>query len=290
MAASIPVIPESWTSAPVEGEEMDSLALWPSGERNWVVATAKQGERLFVFDADSGTRIGTSGGPGGGPGQFRRPNGVAVAGDLLFVVERDGHRVQVLRLPDFTPLGDFGGGELQVPYGIWVDSSTPGTLTAYVTDSFMADFAARTLPPRERLTERVKRYQVSVDASGHLQSRYPGAFGDTGEDGALRMVESIAGDPAHGRLLIAEEDRRVGSTLREYSLDGRYPGRDLTAFEEDAEGVVLWPCGANGGYWIAVDQGRPDPLPRLRPHHAGPGRQLHRRTDSVDRRGSPARP
>ena len=251
----VPVVRESWSSLPIEGEEIDSLALWPSGDdRAWLVVSAKQGERLLVFDADSGIRIGASGGPGNGPGQFRRPNGVAVAGDLLFVVERDGHRVQVLHLPEFTPLGDFGGDELQVPYGIWVDDSTPGALTAYVTDSFMADFATRTLPPRERLAERVKRYQVSVDASGRLQSRYLGAFGDTGDEGALRMVESIAGDPAHGRLLIAEEDKRVGSTLREYSIDGRYLGRSLPPFEDDAEGVVLWPCGASGGYWIAVDQ------------------------------------
>lgn len=255
---AIPVVPESWTSLPVEGEEIDSLALWSSGnDHAWLIATAKRGQRLLVFDADSGVRIGASGGPGDGPGQFRRPNGVAVAGDLLFVVERDGHRVQVLHLPDFAVLGDFGGNELQVPYGIWVETSAPGTLTAYVTDSFMADFAAGKLPPRERLAERVKRYQVSIDPSGHLQSRYLGAFGDTGDAGALRMVESIAGDPAHGRLLIAEEDKRVGSTLREYSIDGRYLGRNLPPFEDDAEGVVLWPCGTDSGYWIAVDQVEP---------------------------------
>jgi 3-phytase len=254
-STSIAVVRESWTSIPVEGEEIDSLALWPSGGGHaWLVASAKLGQRLLVFDADSGVRIGASGGPGDGPGQFRRPNGVAVAGDLLFVVEREGRRVQVLHLPDFAALGDFGGNELQVPYGIWVDTSTPDTLTAYVTDSFMADFATRKLPPRERLAERVKRYEISVDPAGHLRSRYLGAFGDTGDAGALRMVESIAGDPVHGRLLVADEDRRVGSTLREYSIDGRYLGRSLPPFEDDAEGMVLWPCGADGGYWIAVDQ------------------------------------
>ncbi len=72
------------------------------------------------------------------------------------------------------------------------------------------------------------------------------------------MVESIAGDPAHDRLLIADEDRRVGSTLREYDLSGqRYLGRSLPVFKGDAEGVALWACTADGGYWIAVDQVRP---------------------------------
>lgn len=256
--AAVRTVPEAWISAPSEGEEMDSLAVWrPPGRHPWVIASAKQGERLLLFDADSGMRIGASGGPGDRPGQFRRPNGVAVAGDRLFVVERDGRRVQVLHLPDFTVLGQFGHDELQLPYGIWLETSPEGTLTAYVTDSFMDDFAAARLPPRERLAERVKRYRIDFDGSGAMHASYLGAFGDTGDAGALRMVESIAGDPAHDRLLIAEEDRRVGSTLREYSLQGRFLGRSLPGFAADAEGVVLWDCGDGQGYWIAVDQVEP---------------------------------
>ncbi len=252
------VVPETWISAPMAGEELDSLAAWTAADgRPWLVATAKRSERLVLFDGDSGVRIGSSGGPGAGPGQYRRPNGVAVSGDLLFVVERDGRRVQVLHLPDFAVVGEFGAGELQLPYGIWLDTSTEGAVTAYVTDSFMADFDTATLPPRERLAERVKRYQVAVDADGRLQAHYLGAFGDTGDAGALRMVESLAGDPVHGRLLVADEDKRVGSTLREYSLGGQFLGRSLPPFENDAEGVVLWSCGADAGYWIAADQTDP---------------------------------
>ena len=71
------------------------------------------------------------------------------------------------------------------------------------------------------------------------------------------MVESIAGDAAHDRLLIAEEDRRVGSTLRDYTLDGLYRSHSLPVFDADAEGVALWACDADAGYWIAVDQLRP---------------------------------
>ena len=256
--ATVPVVPETWISAPADGEELDSLAVWtPADGRPWLVATAKQGERLLLFDADSGVRTGNSGGPGDGPGQYRRPNGVAVSGNLLFVVERDGRRVQVLRLPGFDAIGQFGAGELQLPYGIWLAPADDGAVTAYVTDSFMADFRTAQLPPRERLAERVKRYRVSVDAVGALQADYLGSFGDTGDAGALRMVESIAGDPAHGRLLVADEDRRVGSTLREYSLDGRFLGRSLPVFDSDAEGVVLWSCGDDAGYWIAADQTDP---------------------------------
>ena len=251
--ADVPRITETWISAGQAGEEMDSLAVWPrSGGAPWLIASAKDSQRLLVFDADTGARIGSHGEPGTGPGQFRRPNGIAVAGDLLFVVERDGARVQVLRLPGFEPVGQFGQEQLQTPYGIWLDTRQAGAVTAYVTDSFMADFAKGVLPERARLAERVKRYRVVTGDDG-LDVEYLGAFGDTGDAGALRMVESIAGDPAHDRLLIAEEDRRVGSTLREYSLQGRYRDRSLPVFAADAEGVVLWSCG-DGGYWIAADQ------------------------------------
>ena len=246
-------INEAWISEDLAGEEMDSLAVWQRSDGpDWLIASAKQGQRLLVFDAETGARIGAHGGPGSEPGRFQRPNGIAVAGDLLFVVERDGARVQVLRLPGFEPVGQFGQEELQTPYGLWLDTRQAGAVTAYVTDSFMADFANRVLPPREQLAERVRRYRVT-ERDGKLEVRYLGAFGDTGEDGALRMVESIAGDIAHDRLLIADEDRRVGSTLREYSLDGRFLGRSLPVFEGDAEGVALWACG-DDGYWLAADQ------------------------------------
>ena len=249
-------INEAWISEDLAGEEMDSLAVWQRSDGpDWLIASAKQGQRLLVFDAETGARIGAHGGPGSEPGRFQRPNGIAVAGDLLFVVERDGARVQVLRLPGFEPVGQFGQEELQTPYGLWLDTRQAGAVTAYVTDSFMADFANRVLPAPQRLAERVKRYRVA-ERDGKLEVRYLGAFGDTGEDGALRMVESIAGDIAHDRLLIADEDRRHESTLREYSFSGRYTGRSLPqdSFGAQAEGVALWTCPDGSGYWIAVDQ------------------------------------
>jgi 3-phytase len=104
------------------------------------------------------------------------------------------------------------------------------------------------------LDRRVKRFRVQLDAGGRLQAELAGTFGDTDEAGALRMVESIAGDPTHRRLLIAEEDRRVGSTLRDYGLDGGYRGYSLPVFDADAEGIALWACNADDGYWVAVDQ------------------------------------
>lgn len=250
------IIAEAWVSEPVAGDELDSLAAWPTEDGHvWLIATAKATHRLVLYDADSGQRLRTVGGPGSEVGQFNRPNGIAVFGDLLFVAERDNHRVQAFRLPEFAPLGAFGAGVLRSPYGLWVHETAPGELELFVTDSFMADFRTMTLPPMAELDGRVKRFRVRVKDGGKLETRLLGQFGDTGAAGALRMVESIAGDPAHDRLLIAEEDRRVGSTLRDYRLAaGTYNGHSLPTFDADAEGIALWSCSADRGYWVAVDQ------------------------------------
>lgn len=254
-APSHATVAETWISLPSAAEELDSLAIWRRDDgRAWIIATAKSSQQLIVYDSETGQRLRVVGGPGDAPGRFGRPNGIDIHGDIVFVVERDNRRVQLLRLPDFVPLGSFGEQELRTPYGLWLWQSARGTLHAYVTDSFMTDFKTQQLPPMPDLAQRVKRYEIRPPANGVPQARYLGAFGDTGPEGALRMVESIAGDPEYDRLLIAEEDQRVGSTLRDYSLSGRYRGTSLPPFEGHAEGIALWACGADAGYWIAVDQ------------------------------------
>ena len=251
------VIAERYVTAETPAEELDSLATWTSPDgRTWLIATGKSSHRLTVYDADSGERLREVGGEGGGPGQFDRPNGVAVFGDHLFVAERDNGRVQVFALPGFEVVGSFGMEQLRSPYGLWLHETEPGELAIYVTDSFMYGERFDQVPPWDELDERVRRYRVQFDQDGRLIAHYGGAFGDTREDSALRMVESIAGDPANDRLLIADEDRRHESTLREYTFSGKYTGRSLPqdSFGAEAEGVALWSCPDGGGYWIAVDQ------------------------------------
>ncbi len=249
-------VPEAFMTAPLPEHEIDSVAAWntPDGG-TWLIATGKKTNQLVVYDGNSGATLRVVGGPGAAMGQFNRPNGIAVFADLVFVVERDNQRVQILRLPDFQPLAQFGQGELITPYGLWLQEVAPGELEVLVTDSFMADFRTELLPPMDQLDQRVKRYRVRLDGDTP-KATLLGQFGDTTEAGALRMVESIAGDPQHNRLLIAEEDKRAGTTLREYRMDGSYTGRDLPRdrFQAQAEGVALWACQDGSGYWITVDQ------------------------------------
>lgn len=257
----MPTVPERYVSAETPDEELDSLALW-SGDNGatWLIASGKSSDRLTVFDADTGATLRTFGKPGKGAGQFDRPNGLAVFGDALFVVERDSHRVQAFSLPAFAPLGAFGQDRLRSPYGIWLNETAPGELDAYVTDSYMDGARFDVVPPLAELDQRVRRYRIGFDGRGRIAAQDAGAFGDTGPATALKMVESIAGDPAHDLLLIADEStqRTAGgrSTLRAYTLAGRYTGRSLPpeSFAGEAEGVALWSCSPTGGYWVVVDQ------------------------------------
>jgi 3-phytase len=237
-------------------DNIDSIATWVTPEGGlWLIATAKDSGRLVVFDGDSGETLRSIGSPGIDAGEFQRPNGIAVFGDLAFVVERDNHRVQVLRLPDFTPAGMLGADVLLKPYGLWLRESAPMELQLDVTDSYQN--ADNSLPALSELDRRVKRFRVMLGDDGVESARLETSYGDTSEAGAVRWIESIVGDPLHDRWLIPEEyiDDEPGE-IRLYDGSGRYQGVDLGGgmFGGQPEGLALYDCPDGSGYWIATDQ------------------------------------
>jgi 3-phytase len=253
------VVKEAFVSAGTPDDNIDSPASWaaPDG-KVWLLATAKEGKGLVVYDGETGETLRTVGSDGPAAGQFDRPNGIFVHEDLVFVVERDNRRVQVLSLPDFESIATFGEDELQAPYGMWLRVHTSGELEVLVTDAYMAGEDADgedILPPLVELDRRVQRYLVNRDGNT-LDVRHAGSIGDTTAAGAIHIPESIWGDPAHDRLLIAEEDATIGTALREYTLGGEFRGRSigLGDFGAQAEGIALFACPDGSGYWLATDQ------------------------------------
>jgi len=77
-----------------------NLAVAPGGEL--YVTDGYGNARVHVFASDA-TLVGSWGEPGGGPGQFRVPHGIAIDHDgTVFVADRENCRIQ-----QFTPKGEF---------------------------------------------------------------------------------------------------------------------------------------------------------------------------------------
>ena len=244
-------VDEAFLTPLTPADNIDSPASWTAPDGSvWLIATAKATDKLVVYDGDDGRTRAAIGGSGAKPGQFRRPNGIFVADDRVFVVERDNRRVQVLALPGLQPLGHFGEAQLRAPYGLWVDKTAQG-YEVLVSDAYMDGEA---VPPPAQLGHRFKRYRVRTDGGFH--AAHLGDFGDTDAGGAVRIPESIWGDAKHGVLLLSEEDQQAGTQLKVYGRDYRYAGLTVGKglLKAQAEGIALWQCPDGSGYWIATDQ------------------------------------
>jgi len=249
------VVTEAWLSDMIEADNIDSPAVWASPDGTpWVISTAKSTDQLVVYHGDTGETLLRYGSRGSAPGELMRPNGVFVLDDQLLVVERDGRRVQLLQLPGFDHLLSFGEGELVKPYGLWA-RKLEGGIDVYVTDSY--ELVEDEVPPLHELDRRVRRYRIEAN-EGTYSAQLTATFGDTGETGALRVVESIWGDPMHGRLLIAEEDESWANEIKVYDLEGRFSGTVFGAdrLQAQAEGITLFGCADGSGLWITTAQGK----------------------------------
>lgn len=259
----LPVVAETWLSESTPDENVDSVASWRTPEgKMLLIATAKATDVLRVYDGETGRFLRSIGRTGAAPGEFRRPNGIFVADDFAFVVERDNRRVQVIDLLRNEPVGLFGAGELRYPYGLWIRPQGQGVYRVYVTDNY--ETADERVPPMAELGERVKLYEVRI-ADGRLTSQLIKRFGATGGDGVLNIVESIWGDAEHGRLLIADENMPENNNVKVYDLDGAYTGTTFGAglFNYEPEGIALVDCGGGDGYWLISDQHTPKQVFRL---------------------------
>ena len=245
------VIAERFLTARDERDNVDSPAIWhgPAGQ-HWLLATAKSTDVMLVYDAANGAFLQRFGGTGTGPGTFKRPNSVGIIGDVLLVVERDNHRVQVFQLPGFQHLGFIGEHTLRRPYGMTTFRVAGDTCALYVTDNY--ETAAGGIPPDSLLGERVRQFRFGVQG-GLLWSEEVRAFGERGGAGALRKVESLWADPAQDRLLVADE---LQLEVKIYTLAGQFTGQVLGQgiIRTEPEGIALYTCGADAGYWVVTDQ------------------------------------
>ncbi len=245
----VPAVPEAFQTGRIEADNIDSPAVWhgPQGE-HWLIATAKGTHQLVVCDAADGRFLRRVGSEGAAPGQFNRPNGISVHRNLVFVVERDNRRVQVLGLPGFEPLGSLGEERLRKPYGLWVTGDAHEG-QVYVSDNH--DPA-----PDHGLDQRIQVYGWRIEDRA-FRGKHLRAIGESEGPGALQVAESVFGDPVYDRLLLSEEDTQQ-SSLKVFDLQGRFSGEviGLGIFRNQVEGIALWDQGEGEGLWLVSDQHR----------------------------------
>ena len=251
----IAVIKESFTTLRDESDNVDSPAIWHGKDgQNWLLATAKEGNVIIVYDAATGEKITQFGQSGSGLGDLIRPNGIAVIDDLAVIVERDNQRIQVVSLPDFESLGVFGESFLRKPYGLTIDYFE-NEYHLYVTDNY--ETPDEEIPPADSLGQRVHQFAFTVE-NGQVAAEHIKAFGATSGEGVLYKVESILLDRVYNRLLIAEEHEEH-CNVKIYDLDGNFTGQIIPHkyFFYEPEGIVVWKCEKDSsGYYVMVDQGK----------------------------------
>jgi 3-phytase len=252
-------VAERYLTASDPAMNIDSVATHAgSNGETWLFATAKEGDVVRIYDAIRGGHIRDIGGSGTDAGRFERPNGVIALDDFLVVVERDNRRVQIWSLPALEPIALFGQTELAKPYGAYVHELGNDRYELFVTDAY--ETADEQVPPDAELNRRIHAWELRIarGPDGAVESvlaTHTRAFGETSGPGVLRVVESIWGDPASDRLMVAEEDPAGGRVLKVYSFNGRFTGEIVGEglFRVQPEGIALYQCG-DGGYWITTDQ------------------------------------
>jgi 3-phytase len=249
------LVKEAFTTRRDDSDNVDSPAVWHGGNgQNWLLATAKEGNVINVYDAASGEILTGFGSTGSGSGELRRPNGISVIDDFAVIVERDNRRIQVFSLPDFAPLGFFGDSVLRMPYGITIDMFE-GNYHLYVTDNY--ETPDEETPPADSLGERVHHFVFTIE-NNQVDAKHVKAFGDTSGEGVLHKVESILIDRVYNRLLIADEHEEHRN-VKVYDVDGNFTGQIIphNYFFYEPEGIAVWECKSDSsGYYLMVDQGK----------------------------------
>lgn len=232
---------------------IDSPAFWqnPNG-KNQLIVTSQGLNCLVIYDAENGEEIRKIGSKGTGPLEFDKPRGISIWQDLLFVVEANNSRIQVLRLPDFefvTFIGDETIFERCVGLSILEKEDH---LLIYTTDNYYSPF--NQIPSLEELNKRVKVFEFSKYTDSP-SFKLVNIFGDTTLEGAILDAESIKVDPENEVVLIANE-MKINADIKVYDLEGNYMGISFGGgiIKHENEDIGIFDCGNGKGFIVVPDE------------------------------------
>jgi DNA-binding beta-propeller fold protein YncE len=177
-----------------------NLAIAPNG--NLYVSDGYGNARVHAFSPE-GRLLFSWGEPGGGPGQFRVPHGIAIDRDgTVFVADRENSRIQ-----SFTPKGEFIAEwtGLARPAQVFIDDRTGRYYVAEL--GYRAGMWPGTSPPTPDATGgRVSAF----DAKRNLIARWGGGDNPTAP-GDFFAPHDICVD-SHGDVYVAEVTWSAGGS------------------------------------------------------------------------------
>ena len=234
-------LPEEFHTFQTPQSNIDSIAFWKSKDEliSHIYVTGKEDGAVHIYNANNGDFVGFLKKNSSGLGEFQRPNGILVLEDILYVVERDAHKISIFSLPELTFESSIGFNELQYPYGIaGFTDSIDKSHKIFVTDNPNAG-----LPQKDR----IKHWKINYNED--IQIEYLGLFGNE----MFRKVETIACDKELNRLLVAEEETSKNKIVSLNLTDGNLESTPLDTFKflYEPEGLALIP---ELDIWIATDQ------------------------------------
>ena len=205
---------------------------------------------VCVFDKN-GTRKAKIGSYGCGGGQFSSPMGIAISGDVMFVVENGGNRTQKL-----TVTGEFlmtfgtrgsGNGQLNNPWGMCLSSNG----NVYVADYSNCRVQVFNL-------DGTFSYIVKGEGAGALQHPQAEAFDPSGNlhvaDRSLNCIKVFTADANYIRQYGSGQLRGATGIVVDqdgYCLVGNHGGA-LTIF--DSQGTLVHSVSNCPAWGVTLDK------------------------------------
>ena len=236
-----------WISECYPELNIDSLATWSEDNKIIIFITSKNTNEILILYGENIKYPYTFGSIGFGQygtnlGDFNRPNGISVINNILFVVERDNHRVQVFEIPSLKLLGSFGSNVLIAPYGI---CSIEKKEEEYNYSIFVTDDA----------TKEILNFLVNIKNSNIMNVKYKSII-KSNKLVKLGRIESIHPDVEYERLLIADElEKNIKIFKLTENLEWKYErtiGNNI--FSGEPEGITLIQTDEKNGIYITTDQ------------------------------------
>ena len=103
-----------WKTTCNDKLNLDSVTSW----KNNILVSSKDKHKIFGYDKVTGKLKFEIGDKGYDYDKLKRPSGITVINDYLFVIERDNNRCQVFNLNNKKSIAFFGFKKLKKPYGI----------------------------------------------------------------------------------------------------------------------------------------------------------------------------